>query len=124
MKNVNHFAVMILLTGSLILSCNKESNNYSNPAQPGIASVVVKGSGDSLTVAGKLTEFRAILGDPLNGTPNQTTGRREVNWDGVPAALTNNSAFPVDFFNNTDAAGPNGRKRGLQYANTALLRVD
>lgn len=124
MKNVKQFATVLTLASMLIFSCSKDDNNYDDPQQPGIASVVVSGSGDSATVAGKLTEFRIILGDPLNSTPNQTGGRREVNWDGVPASFTNNNTFPVDFFNNTDVAGPNGRKRGLQYSNTTLLRID
>ena len=81
-------------------------------------SIVVKGSGD---ISGQLAEFRAILGEPVNGTPNQTTGRREVNWDGVPANLTNNNNFPFDFFNVTDPAGPNGRKRGLVMNNATYI---
>lgn len=105
-----------------IVGCDKD-DHYDNEPEPATQpkSVVVKGSGD---ISAQLTEFRALLGDPLNGTPNQTTGRREVNWDGVPANLTNNNSFPFDFFNNTDAAGPNGRKRGLVMNNGTNFRVD
>jgi hypothetical protein len=106
-----------LIAGAfLITSCEKDDDCH---LQPG---TVIKGSDDITT---PLNKFRELLGEPLNTTPDQTTGRREVNWDGVPAALTNNNAFPFDFFNNTDPAGPNGRKRGLITSSpTNSLRVD
>ncbi len=57
--------------------------------------------GDSLSIAEKLTEFRAALGGVLNApnTPPTDSGRREINWDGVPAALTDVDTFPANFFN-------------------------
>lgn len=124
MKRVKQFAITLSVMSVLFISCDKDDESYNNPAQPGIQSIVLKASGDSVTIAAKLTEFRAVLGDPLNAIPNQTIGRREVNWDGVPVSFTNNNTFPLDFFNNTDAAGPNGRKRGLQYGGGTLLRID
>jgi len=43
----------------------------------------------------------------------------------VPANFTNNNDFPLDFFNLTDPAGANGRKRGLVYLNAVSpLRLD
>jgi hypothetical protein len=65
---------------------------------------VVTGSGD---IAGAIAEFRGVLGDPLNGgaAGSQAAGRREVNWDGVPATLTTNDDFPGDFFNTRAVRG-------------------
>lgn len=71
--------------------------------------IVIKASGN---IDPALNEFRELLGQ-LNTAPGATGGRREVNWDGGPAAFTNNDLFPGDFFAATDPALPNGRKRGL-----------
>jgi hypothetical protein len=67
------------------------------PAAKRVEHRVFSATGD-LTQA--LAEFRASLGDPNNlGVPGeQPTGRREINWDGVPAAVLNVNSFPGDFF--------------------------
>lgn len=58
---------------------------------------VITATGD---IAASVDQYRALLGT-LN--PNlageQSGGRREINWDGVPAGFTNNNLFPGDFFN-------------------------
>ena len=52
------------------------------------------------TTTTAVTDFRAALGT-LN--PNVAgsfgTGRREINWDGVPNALADPSSLPANFFN-------------------------
>jgi len=69
-----------------IVGCDKDDKYDKNPPQvPAPKSVVVKGSGD---ISAQLAQFRTLLGDPVNTTPGQTTGRREVYWDGVAANLT------------------------------------
>ncbi len=115
-------AVIVCAAATLVFTSCKKDDDYNEPQPPQVVSNVVKASGD---ISGALTQFRAILGDSLNTTPGKTSGRREVNWDGVPVANTNNNSFPLDFFNNTDAGGPAGRKRGLVYAaNGTSFRID
>ncbi|HEV2750647.1 MAG TPA: hypothetical protein VGV12_09005, partial [Gemmatimonadales bacterium] len=87
---------------------------------PGPTFTVVRARGDSAAVADTLDKFRAALGGSLNA-PNSapaTSGRREINWDGVPAALTNVDTFPAAFFNVNS-------KRGAVFATPGTgLRVD
>jgi hypothetical protein len=108
----------------IISSCNK-NNDYNEPKPPVVPapqSTVVSASGD---LNNALSQFRSLLGDVLNSTTNQTSGRREINWDGVPPNFTNANNFPFDFFNSTDPAIAAGRKRGLIYTNTGTsFRVD
>ncbi len=103
----NYFIGLALILTLGIVSCSK---NYDAPAVPTVKSTIVTGTGD---ITASLTQFRSILGDQLNTTPNQTTGRREINWDAVPTASTNVNGFPLDFFNSTDPLVANGRKRGF-----------
>lgn len=99
-------------------ACHKDDKAYPSPPP----ATVVKAAGD-LTAA--LANFRHLLGDSLNTAPGKASGRREVNWDAVPPAFTNNNNFPFDFFNSTDPAVANGRKRGLVLTNAGTsFRVD
>jgi len=103
-------------------SCSDDDKDYSpeNPDQV----EVTRAEGDSSAIGAKISTFRQTAGPQLNTTLNAKGGRREINWDGVPASLTNVNTFPVDFFNPTDPAIAEGRKRGLLYIpGTAALRV-
>ncbi len=112
-----------ILLSIVFVSCDKDDDNYT-PA-PVIQVTVIKASGDSSAIVAKLNEFRILAGDPLNNAPGATAGRREVNWDGVPANFTNANNFPFDFFGSADPALGNGRKRGLIMTNTGTsFRVD
>jgi hypothetical protein len=121
---LKRFATVMLVSSVALVSCDKDDDDYDDKVPPvnDVKSTIVSGSGD---ISAQLTQFRTLLGDPVNGAPGQTTGRREINWDGVPPDLTNQNNFPFDFFNSTDPAIGNGRKRGLVYLNTnASFRVD
>ena len=70
-----------------------------------------------ITAAGNiqaaLDEYRSLLGDNNGGTAgSQASGRREINWDGVPDSLAAPHFLPLDFFN-TDL--PN-RARGAVFS--------
>jgi hypothetical protein len=68
-----------------------------------------------------VTVFREALGALNANTPgSQLAGRREINWDGVPAVATNINDFPADFFNQPVA----GRARGAVFSTPGTgLRV-
>lgn len=106
------------LAVAALAACDNPSSPSTTP--PGPSFTVVRVRGDSLAVADTLDKFRAALGGSLNA-PNSapaTSGRREINWDGVPAALTNVDNFPADFFNVNS-------KRGAVFSTPGTgLRVD
>lgn len=105
------------LLGILALgACSKVgSSTISTPPY-----ATFQAQGDSAAVATVLTDFRSALGGSLNApnSPPADSGRREINWDGVPAALTNVDTFPLGFFNANS-------KRGAVYLTPGTgLRVD
>ena len=94
------------------------------------ASIVADISFHSPDAAGlqeTVDEFREALGpnngnNPVNADPN---GRRQINWDAAPDAISDPNAFPGDFFNfnaNPRARGNrisgNGRDGGLLLSST------
>jgi hypothetical protein len=66
---------------------------------------IVSSAGD---ISAAVQQYRDLFG---GGAPNPNTavefggGRREINWDGVPAAFTNNDLFPGNFFNANSPRG-------------------
>jgi len=108
-----------LLSLAALAACgNYDSTSYTLP--PTSAFTTFQAQGDSLAIAGELDAFRAALGGVLNApnTPPAASGRREINWDGVPAALTDVDDFPATFFD-VDS------KRGVEFRTSGTgLRVD
>lgn len=73
------------------------------------AALVRTGTGATAAeLTGVVNAFRQDLGDPVNA-PNSpdlfTTGRREINWDGVPDPASSPNNLPPDFFNNNSKRG-------------------
>jgi len=73
-----------------------------------VAPAVFQAAGPNVaSIQGTIADFRAALGDPVNG--NQTkeldSGRREINWDGaVPTDVTTPPVNPFNTFLNTRGA--------------------
>jgi hypothetical protein len=63
--------------------------------------VVRQGSGaNAAALQAIVDQFRADLGGANNGVGNSfTSGRRELNWDGVPDSVSEPNNFPANFFN-------------------------
>lgn len=72
--------------------------------------VIFSKSGSDADVAQTLDAYRAALGNLNPNLPGSVgSGRREINWDGVPDSASSPNAFPPDFFN----ANAAGRARGV-----------
>lgn len=65
------------------------------------APVVRQGSGaNAAAIQAIVDQFRADLGGLNNGVGGSfTSGRREINWDGVPDSFAEPNNLPIDFFN-------------------------
>ena len=54
------------------------------------------------SIQGAVDQFRAAIGGVNNGNgPAQTSGRREINWDGGGSTATSPGSTPFDVFLNT-----------------------
>lgn len=107
------------LAVAALAACNN-LNSPSTTLPPVPTFTVVRAVGDSLAIADTLNKFRAALGGSLNApnSPPADSGRREINWDGAPPALTNVDTFPATFFNANS-------KRGAVFSTPGTgLRVD
>jgi hypothetical protein len=78
-------------------------------ASDGLAEPVIRtaAGANSAGIIDTVNQFRADLGG--NQNPNNTnsfqTGRREINWDGVPEAFSSPNNLPANFFNANSPRG-------------------
>jgi hypothetical protein len=106
--------IIVVLLVAAAIGCKKENNK--NPAP---VAIVISASGD---ITAKVNEFRSLLGDVLNTTPGQTSGRREINWDAVPDQFATQK-IPSDFFNPVAPGSPAGLQRGFHYEGAVDARI-
>jgi hypothetical protein len=105
-------AVAALLGAALGQACSDSGSDVSAPDDAPILRVTTSLSGD---VAARIPEFANLAGAVNNKAEpgrHEATGRREINWDGVPAQFNNTDAFPANFFNVNST-------RGLEYVAAA-----
>jgi hypothetical protein len=90
-----------------------------------LGAVIIRSTG---RIESDVERFRSLLGDPNNGvTPGeQPAGRREINWDAVPAAVTNVTNFPNAFFNTNSPRGLtyDAVSRGLEVSDNRFLDIN
>ncbi|MCU0636961.1 MAG: hypothetical protein MUE41_18990 [Gemmatimonadaceae bacterium] len=117
-----------LCTLAALTACEYDDDTlYDAPTEPAPsapAAQVVTGSGD---LTAPLAQFRGLLGEPRNGgaVGPSAIGRREVNWDGVPAEFNNaDNRFPAAFFNTTVRLGLVMSTPGTGFRNDSSLFGD
>ena len=102
MKAHGFSLVLGLFTAALSQGCG--DGNVTAPDPTPTPKTIVALSGD---VIAHVPEFGLAIGDVNNKNElgRHAAGRREINWDGVPAQFSNNDAFPADFFNTNAPRG-------------------
>jgi len=105
--------LLALLVIFLNTGCRKDENTVNEPP------TIIAATGD---INSSLDQFRHLLGDQLNTTTGQVTGRREANWDGVPEQLLSKK-LPADFLNPVGEQAPVANQRGLIYSTGGNFQV-
>lgn len=101
MSRLHPLAAMLLLT----LACS---------ARDARAATLFSAAGsDPAAIQGTVDAFRNALGALNPFTPEAfADGRRQINWDAAPAAISSPNPFPGDFFN----FGASPRARGIEFS--------
>lgn len=100
MKNITTKAVRSLVLGIFVMLASVNII-FATP-------IIRTASGaNAAAIQSAVDQFRADLGGTLNPNNGQTftTGRREINWDGVPDNLSSPNNLPANFFNSNSPRG-------------------
>jgi hypothetical protein len=112
--------IFILIAAIVAATACSGDKIAAPPPPPGPQATIFTASGN---IAAKVDDFRNALGPSNGGTAGeQTTGRREVNWDGVGAnAFDNRNDFPANFFNTNVKAGAVFTTGGTGFRNDSTV---
>jgi hypothetical protein len=105
MKITKLLLLLLTLSSLSILSCSDDDED------PQVISV-------NTGVQGAIDEFRSLIGGNNNGnTPgSQASGRREINWDGIPDEEAQPNGYISDFFNNPVKS----QTRGIEFSTPGM----
>lgn len=96
----------------MICSAIAASVLWIAPAQAGVVGIFEVNGATASDIEATVNEFRTAIGPNLNDTPaGDPSGRREINWDGVPDDFADPNPLPGDFFNSAGAQ----RSRGIEF---------
>lgn len=98
MKNINTKTIRFLFLSSFLLLVLATTIS----AAPVIRTAA---GANAAAIQATVDQFRADLGANNGVGGSFTSGRREINWDGVPDAFSSPNAFPANFFNSNSPRG-------------------
>lgn len=115
MGNAMTYQAVLLGAAAMLAACDngraatepgRQLNGETDPSAPAYQRTletrndveIVRATGD---ITDGVARYRALFSklNPNVAGEQDTSGRREINWDGVPATFTNNDLFPGNFFN-------------------------
>jgi hypothetical protein len=114
------FTMFVALAGAAFIQACDNTDSTTEPEV--IAQTISNATPEAIAAAAatiqKITHISGVVDPQIPlfgesiGTPNNgnapgfhATGRREVNWDGVPSKFSNNNHFPAAFFNSNAPRG-------------------
>jgi hypothetical protein len=100
------FYMAIISLGLLVHSCSDDDSKLT-PKEFSAAG----------NILGTMDEFRNLLGTNNGGDSGPfTTGRREINWDGIPDSIARPNGYIGDFFNQNIS----GQTRGIEFTTPGM----